>query len=142
VSEFDARSARPERRQSEVAVKRKIQNAKVRAWVGRRARTLRKTRGLDLPRLTVFRSAKHIYAQIVDAETGRTITTVSSRSKQLMGDAAATGNVEAAKVVGKAIAEAAREKNIDRVVFNRNGFLYHGRVKALAEAAREAGLRF
>jgi large subunit ribosomal protein L18 len=123
-------------------VKRKIQNAKVRAWVGRRARTLRKTRGLDLPRLTVFRSAKHIYAQIVDAETGRTITTVSSRSKQLMGDAAATGNVEAAKVVGKAIAEAAREKNIDRVVFNRNGFLYHGRVKALAEAAREAGLRF
>jgi len=90
----------------------------------------------------VFRSAKHIYAQIVDAETGRTITTVSSRSKQLMGDAAATGNVEAAKVVGKAIAEAAREKNIDRVVFNRNGFLYHGRVKALAEAAREAGLRF
>ncbi len=90
----------------------------------------------------MFRSAKHIYAQIVDAETGRTITTVSSRSKQLMGDAAATGNVEAAKVVGKAIAEAAREKNIDRVVFNRNGFLYHGRVKALAEAAREAGLRF
>jgi large subunit ribosomal protein L18 len=90
----------------------------------------------------VFRSAKHIYAQIVDAETGRTITTVSSRSKQLMGDAAATGNIEAAKVVGKAIAEAAREKNIDRVVFNRNGFLYHGRVKALAEAAREAGLRF
>ncbi len=68
--------------------------------------------------------------------------TVSSRSKRLMGGAAATGNVEAAKIVGKAIAAAALEKNIDRVVFNRNGFLYHGRVKALAEAAREAGLQF
>ncbi len=123
-------------------MKRKIENAKVRAWVGRRARTLRKIEGVDRPRLTVFRSAKHIYAQIVDAETGQTIMTVSSRSKQLMGDATVTGNVEAAKVVGKAIAAAALEKNIDRVVFNRNGFLYHGRVKALAEAAREAGLQF
>jgi large subunit ribosomal protein L18 len=123
-------------------VKRKIENAKVRAWVGRRARTLRKIKGPNRPRLTVFRSAKHIYAQLVDSETGRTITTVSSRSKQLMGDVALTGNVEAAKIVGKAIAAAALEKNIDRVVFNRNGFLYHGRVKALAEAAREAGLRF
>jgi large subunit ribosomal protein L18 len=123
-------------------VKRKIESAKVRAWVGRRSRTLRKIKGRDRPRLTVFRSAKHIYAQIVDAETGRTITTVSSRSKQVMGDVAFTGNVEAAKIVGKAIAAAALEKNIDRVVFNRNGFLYHGRVKALAEAAREAGLQF
>ena len=103
-------------------MKRKIENAKVRAWVGRRARTLRKVGRTDRPRLTVFRSAKHIYAQIVDAETGQTITTVSSRSKQLMGDAAATGNVEAAKIVGKAIAAAALENNIDRVVFNRNGF--------------------
>jgi len=123
-------------------VKRKIESAKVRAWVGRRSRTLRKTKVPDRPRLTVFRSAKHIYAQIVDAETGQTITTVSSRSKQVMGDVAFTGNVEAAKIVGKAIAAAALEKNIDRVVFNRNGFLFHGRVKALAEAAREAGLQF
>jgi large subunit ribosomal protein L18 len=123
-------------------VKRKIESAKVRAWVGRRARTLRKTKGPERPRLTVFRSAKHIYAQIVEAETGRTITTVSSRSKKLMGDATFTGNVEAAKVVGKASAAAALGKNIERVVFNRNGFLYHGRVKALAEAAREAGLQF
>ena len=122
-------------------MKRKIENAKVRAWVGRRARTLRKTKGPDRPRLTVFRSAKHIYAQIVEAESGHTITTVSSRSKQVMGGAA-TGNVEAAKTVGKAIAAAALEKKIDQVVFNRNGFLYHGRVKALAEAAREAGLQF
>jgi len=123
-------------------VKRKIENAKVKAWVGRRARTQRNVGGSDRPSLVVYRSAKHIYAQIVEAETGRTITTVSSRSKQVMGDAAATGNVEAAKTVGKAIAAAALEKQIDRVVFNRNGFLYHGRVKALAEAAREAGLQF
>ena len=123
-------------------MKRKIENAKVRAWVGRRARTQRKVEGSDRPRLTVYRSAKHIYAQIAEAETGQTIMTVSSRSKRLMGDAAATGNVEAAKIVGKAIAAAALEKNIDQVVFNRNGFLYHGRVKALAEAARKAGLQF
>ncbi len=142
ASGFDARSENPERRQGEVAVKRKIENAKVRAWLGRRARTQRKIKGSGHPRLTVYRSAKHIYAQIEEAETGRTIMTVSSRSKQLMGNATATGNVEAAKIVGKAIAVAALEKNIDRIVFNRNGFLYHGRVKALVEAAREAGLQF
>jgi len=114
----------------------------LKAWVGRRARTRRNVEGSDRPRLVIYRSAKHIYAQIVEAESGRTITTVSSRSKQVMGDAASTGNVEAAKTVGKAIAAAALEKKIDQVVFNRNGFLYHGRVKALAEAAREAGLQF
>ena len=122
-------------------MKRKIGNAKVKAWVGRRGRTRRNVEGSDRPRLVIYRSAKHIYAQIVEAESGQTITTVSSRSKQVMGGAA-TGNVEAAKTVGKAIAAAALEKKIDQVVFNRNGFLYHGRVKALAEAAREAGLQF
>ena len=123
-------------------MKRKIANAKVKAWLGRRRRVGRSLGATDRPRLTVFRSSKHIYAQLIDAGTGQTITTVSSRSKALMGKVAGTGNVGAAKIVGKAIAEAAREKNIDRVVFNRNGFLYHGRVKALAEAAREAGLQF
>jgi large subunit ribosomal protein L18 len=90
----------------------------------------------------VFRSAKHIYAQLVDPETGRTIGSVSTRSRAVRADVAATGNIEAAKRVGQAVAELAREKQIERVVFNRNGFLYHGRVKALAEAAREAGLQF
>jgi len=123
-------------------VKRKLGNEKKRAWASRRARTRRTVEGSERPRLVIYRSAKHIYAQIVDAESGRTITTVSSRSKQVMGGSTATGNVEAAKTVGKAIAAAAREKKIDQVVFNRNGFLYHGRVKALAEAAREAGLQF
>ncbi len=92
-------------------------------------------------RLTVYRSAKHIYAQLVDAETGRTITSVSTRSKAVR-DNGVKGKIEAAKRVGKAVAEIARAKEIERVVFNRNGFLYHGRVKALAEAAREAGLQF
>ena len=94
------------------------------------------------PRLTVFRSAKHIYAQLVDPVTGRTIASVSSRSKQVAGDDSSTGNVDAAKRVGQAVAAIAREKQIERVVFNRNGFLYHGRVKALGDAAREAGLKF
>jgi large subunit ribosomal protein L18 len=123
-------------------MKPKIVNVKVKARLGRRSRVLRGLGSTDRTRLTVYRSSKHIYAQLIDAETGRTITTVSSRSKQVMGKTTATGNLDAAKIVGKAIAEAAREKKIDRVVFNRNGFLYHGRVKALAEAAREAGLQF
>ena len=121
-------------------MKRKIGNAKLKARIGRRARVVRKLGSGH--RLTVYRSSKHIYAQIVDGDTGQTITTVSSRSKQVMSDASSAGKMEAAKIVGKAIAEAARAKEIDQVVFNRNGFLYHGRVKALAEAAREAGLRF
>jgi large subunit ribosomal protein L18 len=97
--------------------------------------------GVDRPRLTVFRSAKHIYAQLIDPVEGRTIGTVSTRRKEISGGGS-TGNVEAARKVGKAIADLAREKQIESVVFNRNGFLYHGRVKALAEAAREAGLKF
>jgi large subunit ribosomal protein L18 len=88
----------------------------------------------------VFRSAKHIYAQLVDSD-GRTLGAVSTRSKDVVGELQSGGNVEAAKRVGKALADLAREKKIERVVFNRNGFLYHGRVKALAEAAREAGLQ-
>ena len=96
----------------------------------------------ERPRLSVFRSAKHIYAQLVDGVTGATLATVSSRSKPVSSGLASTGNIEAAKKVGEAIAQLAREKQIEKVVFNRNGFLYHGRVKALAEAAREAGLQF
>jgi len=93
------------------------------------------------PRLMVFRSAKHIYAQLVDPDTGNTIGIVSTRSKQIARSGEG-GKVEAARSVGKAVAELARENQIPKVVFNRNGFLYHGRVKALAEAAREAGLEF
>ncbi|MBW2289108.1 MAG: 50S ribosomal protein L18 [Deltaproteobacteria bacterium] len=123
-------------------MKRKFRSEKERLNNARRVRTTRAIAGTDRTRLTVFRSAKHIYAQLVDPASGRTLASVSSRSKQIAGDGAVSGKVEMAKLVGKAIAEAAREKEIGEVVFNRNGFLYHGRVKALAEAAREAGLQF
>ena len=122
-------------------MKRKSPVDKQRKWRARRTRIKKSIGTTDRARLTVFRSSKHIYAQLVDGE-GRTITTVSSRSPKVLGDVTNTGNIEAAKRVGAAIAEAARERQIEQVVFNRNGFLYHGRVRALAEAAREAGLRF
>ena len=108
----------------------------------RQGRVRRRLVTSQRPRLTVFRSAKHIYAQLEDGVTGRTLGGASTRSPALRGELAKTGNVAAAKRVGRAIAEVARARGIERVVFNRNGFLYHGRVKALAEAAREAGLEF
>jgi large subunit ribosomal protein L18 len=91
------------------------------------------------PRLSVFRSNKEIYAQLVDDNTGTTLVSVSSRDKEV----GATGSkLDVAKVVGKSIAEKASVAGIETVAFDRNGFLYHGRVKALADAAREAGLKF
>lgn len=118
----------------------KIRNEKVRRRLARRNRVSQKTARASDPRLTIFRSAKHIYAQIIDSE-GQTLASASTRSKDLR-DAGYGGNVDAAKRVGQKVAELARDKQIQKVVFNRNGFLYHGRVKALAEAAREAGLEF
>ena len=121
-------------------MKRKVRNAKSGAHEARRVRVAGRIGRSDRPRLTVYRSAKHMYAQLVDP-TGRTLGQVSTRAKGLAGEGA-TGNVEAAKKVGQAVAELAKKLQIEEVVFHRNGFLYHGRVKALAEAAREAGLRF
>jgi large subunit ribosomal protein L18 len=123
-------------------MKRKPLNDKVRKREARKTRVRKRMSRSDRPALTVFRTSKHIYAQLVDIESGRTITSVSTRSKEVVGDGASTGTVDAAKKVGTALAAAAREKQIETVVFNRNGFLYHGRVKALADAAREAGLVF
>jgi large subunit ribosomal protein L18 len=109
----------------------------------RQVRVRRKVRGcLERPRLCVFRSARHIYAQIIEDSTGTTLVAVSTVCKDVGDDLKACGNVEAAKLVGKKIAERALAKNITQVVFDRNGFLYHGRVKALADAARETGLSF
>ena len=88
------------------------------------------------PRLNVYRSLNHIYAQVIDDQTGQTLVSASSIKLK------SGGNVAAAKEIGKAVAEKAVSKGIKRVVFDRGGFLYHGRVKALAEAAREAGLEF
>jgi large subunit ribosomal protein L18 len=99
----------------------------------------------ERPRLTVFRSVGHMYVQVVDDMTGRTIASASTTEPGVKGSLvqkATGGNVEGAKAVGKTIAERLLEKGVKRVVFDRNGFLYHGRVKAVADAAREAGLEF
>ncbi|WP_126424807.1 50S ribosomal protein L18 [Brevibacillus marinus] len=92
------------------------------------------------PRLNVFRSSKHIYAQLIDDATGHTLVSASSLDKEL--GLKSGGNIEAAQAVGSLIAKRAQEKGYTEVVFDRGGYLYHGRVKALAEAAREAGLQF
>jgi len=110
----------------------------------RKRRVRRKVLGTaERPRLSVFRSAKNIYAQIIDDTSYNTLVQVSTSSQdvkeQLEGK---SGNKEGAAMIGKLIAERAQEKGIKRVVFDRNGFLYHGRIKSLAEAAREGGLEF
>ena len=94
------------------------------------------------PRLAVFRSLNHIYAQVIDDETGRTLAAASSKDKELNGKLKNGGNVAAAKLVGELVAKRAIEKGVQKVVFDRGGFIYHGRVKTLAEAARTAGLKF
>jgi len=96
----------------------------------------------DRPRLTVFRSLQNIYAQIIDDQRGETLCEASTRNKELQGAVKYGGNVAAAKVVGKTLAERALAKKIVAVCFDRNGYRYHGRIKALADAAREAGLKF
>ena len=122
-------------------MKKKIPNTKRRMWLARKARTQTSLQRSERVVLTVFRSAKHTYAQLVEPTTGKTLGSASTRNGSVAGGGA-TGNVEAAKKVGAAIAEIAKEKSIDQVVFNRNGFLFHGRVKAVADGAREAGLQF
>ena len=102
-----------------------------------------RVRGTALrPRLSVFRSLKHIYAQLVDDETGRTLVAASNLSPELRGRLMTGGNVAAAKLVGELVAQKATAAGIQQVVFDRGGYQYHGRVKALAEAARAAGLQF
>jgi large subunit ribosomal protein L18 len=93
-------------------------------------------------RLSVFRSSKHIYAQVIDDDRGVTLASASSIEKPTRGGLKTGANVDAAKAVGKLIAQRAQEKGVKEVVFDRGGYLYHGRVKALADAAREAGLNF
>lgn len=109
----------------------------IREAIHRRIR--RKVRGSsERPRLAVYRSLNHIYAQVVDDQRGQTIVSASTTEKELRGSTG--GNIEAARRIGKAIAERAIEKGISSVVFDRGGYLYHGRIKALTDAAREAGL--
>jgi large subunit ribosomal protein L18 len=111
--------------------------ATVREAIHRRIR--RKVKGSsERPRLAVYRSLNHIYAQVVDDQLGKTIVSASTTEKDLRGTTG--GNLEAARLIGKTIAERALEKGIESVVFDRGGYLYHGRIKALTDAAREAGL--
>lgn len=93
----------------------------------------------ERPRLSVFRSAKHIYAQVIDDTTGRTLASSSSKTK---GFTVEGSKVDVAKAVGSSVAEACKTAGISQVVFDRNGYIYHGRVKALADGAREGGLEF
>jgi large subunit ribosomal protein L18 len=109
----------------------------------RRARQTRaKIAELKRMRLTVHRSNTHIYAQVIDASGGKVLVTASSLDPELRKSLPNGGNIKAATVVGKRIAEKAREKGVEAVAFDRSGYRYHGRVKALADAAREAGLKF
>ena len=117
---------------------RKIEKKEIRNRIHRRIR--RKLSGTkERPRLAVFRSVAHIYAQVIDDNAGTTLVSASSVDK---AGKANGGNVAAAKTIGKLVAERAKEKGIGKVVFDRGGYIYHGRVKALAEAARAAGLEF
>ena len=113
----------------EIRRKRSVRRALKRAAYGR-------------PRLSVFRSSKHIYAQVIDDAKGQTVASASSLEKDMRESLKTGANVEAAKAVGKRLAERASAKGIKQVVFDRGGYLYHGRVKALADAAREGGLDF
>jgi len=118
----------------DVSQKRRVSRLK------RQARVRKKIRGTsECPRLSVFRSAKHIYAQIIEDATGKTLVAASTLGSDV--DVPIKGNVEAAKAVGSTIAKKALDLNIKNVVFDRNGFLYQGRIQALADAAREAGLK-
>jgi large subunit ribosomal protein L18 len=117
---------------SKNAARRRI-HVRIRARMGTRA---------PAPRLNVFRSLKHIYAQIVDDTRGLTLVAASTRDKEVRKTLKSGGNVAAAKVVGQVLAQRAVAAGIPRVVFDRGGYAYHGRVKALAAAAREAGLKF
>lgn len=116
---------------------------KVKRRVKRKRRIRTRVRGNALrPRLCVYKSLKHMYAQLIDDETGRVLTGASSLSPEIRGEIKYGGNVEAAKKVGLLIGRKAMVLGIRECVFDRNGFKYHGRVKALADGAREAGLKF
>jgi large subunit ribosomal protein L18 len=109
----------------------------------RRQRVRKKILGTDQrPRVCVFKSKKHIYAQVISDERGMTLASISTLSKDLADKVEKIKGVEAAKQVGVSLAKVCKEKNITRIVFDRNGFLFHGRVKAIADGAREGGLEF
>ena len=117
--------------------------AKTKARLARKLRVKKQVRGTgERPRLTVYKSLKHMYAQIVDDSTGQTLATASTMGRDVRDGVKNSGTVEAARIVGLALGRKALSRDITKVVFDRNGYAYHGKVKALADAAREAGLQF
>lgn len=121
-----------------------IQNKKYDRWKKKKASIRKKVFGTpERPRLTIYRSAKHVYAQIIDDTTGKTLVSASTISKELREELKSVkSSTEVCKLVGKQAAKQALEKKIQKVVYDRNGYLYHGRVKAVADGAREGGLKF
>ena len=118
-------------------------NQKKVIWLKRKKRIAKKIiRSTERPRLTVFRSAKHIYSQIIDDTTGNTIVAACSNEKAVKEQPPFESKIDTAVFTGKLLAQRALDKGVKKVVFDRNGFLYHGRVKALSDGAREAGLDF
>jgi large subunit ribosomal protein L18 len=118
-------------------------NVTSQARLKRHRRIRKKLHGTgEVPRLCVFRSAQHIYAQIIDDERGASVCGASTLSKAIAGELVGIGKIEKSKRVGRLIARLAKEKGIEQVAFDRGGYLYHGRVRALAEGAREGGLKF
>jgi large subunit ribosomal protein L18 len=118
-------------------------NVKITSRKRRQERVRARVRGTDAkPRLCVFRSAKHIYVQVISDEGGKTLVSASTLSGELRAGADKVKKLDAAKKVGELVAKKCLEQSIAQVIFDRNGFLYHGRVRALADAAREAGLKF
>lgn len=118
-------------------------NERQRARAIRHARVRKKIKGrAERPRLVVFKSSKHTYAQVIDDEQGRTLASISTLSPKFRERQKYGGNIAAAKIIGELIAKESLSKGIKKVVFDRGGYLFHGRVKALAESAREGGLEF
>lgn len=118
-------------------------NVKKKIWLKRKKRIAKKIiRTAERPRLTVFRSAKHIYSQIVDDTTGTTLVAACSNEKAVKEQPPFESKIDKAVFTGKLLAQRAMDKGVKKVVFDRNGFLYHGRIKALSDGAREAGLDF
>lgn len=115
------------------------------SWLGRKRRVRKKLRGVqERPRLSVFRSSKHIYAQIINDIDGATMAAASSQEKEFTSssDKSKGGTIDGAVLVGTLLGNRAKAKGVEQVVFDRNGYLYHGRVKALADAVREVGVKF
>lgn len=110
--------------------------------IRRSRKTRAKIRELGVNRLTIFRTPRHTYAQVISGQSGQVVVSASTLEKDIKGDIKYSGNVDAAVAVGKSIAEKAKKAGVESVAFDRSGYKYHGRVKALADAAREHGLKF